>query len=78
MTSVAMKGITIKLPESTLKRLEQEARATGRTVSAIIRERVEAETDAGDSVYSLIPDLAGSLSGSGRAATNERRKFRRS
>jgi predicted DNA-binding protein len=78
MTSVAMKGITIKLPESTLKRLEQEARASGRTVSAIIRERVEAETDAGDSVYSLIHDLAGSLSGSGRAATNDRRKFRRS
>jgi hypothetical protein len=36
-----MKGITIEFSEATLRRLKREARATGRTVSAIIRERVE-------------------------------------
>ena len=77
MTGVAMKGITIKLPESTLKRLEREARASGRSVGANIRERIESGPDAGDSVYSLTHDLAGTVSGSGKSATNERRKFRR-
>jgi predicted DNA-binding protein len=78
MIAVAMKGITIKLPVSTLKRLEQEARASGRSVAAIIRERVEAQLETGDSVYSLTRDLAGSLAGGSKAATNERRKFKRS
>ena len=78
MTSVAMKGITIKLPLSTLKRLEQEARSSGRSVAAIIRERIEAQPEAGDSVYSLTYDLAGSVLGRGRSATNDRRKFKRS
>jgi predicted DNA-binding protein len=78
MTAVAMKGITIKLPASTLKRLEQEARESGRSVGAIIRERVEAQSEAGDSVYSLTRDLAGSVSGGSTSATNERRKFKRS
>jgi predicted DNA-binding protein len=74
-----MKGITIKLPEATLQRLRAEARATGRTVAALVRERVEARADAGPvSVYELTSDLAGSLAGSRRAATNKRRKFRRS
>ncbi len=78
MSSMAMKGITIKLPLSTLKRLEQEARSSGRSVAAIIRERVEAQPDAGDSVYSLTHDLAGSVQGSGKPATNDRRRFKRS
>jgi predicted DNA-binding protein len=78
MTAMAMKGITIKLSEATLERLEKEARAAGRSVTAIIRERVEAQPEANDSVYALTPDLAGSLSGSNRAATNARRKFKRS
>ncbi|HEU4619850.1 MAG TPA: CopG family transcriptional regulator [Gammaproteobacteria bacterium] len=77
MTIVAMKGITIKLPASTLKRLEQEARASGRSVAAIVRERVEAQPDARDSVYALTHDLAGSVAGGRKAATNERRKFKR-
>ena len=77
MISMAMKGITIKLPETTLRRLEQEARASGRSVAAIIRERVEAQPHAGESVYSLTRDLAGNLSGRSKAATNERRKFKR-
>jgi predicted DNA-binding protein len=78
MTAVAMRGITIKLPEATLKRLEREARASGRSVAAIIRERVEGQSEVGESVYSLTHDLAGSLAGAGKPATNERRKFRRS
>jgi hypothetical protein len=75
---MAMRGITIKLSEATLQRLEQEARAAGRSVTAIIRERVEAQPEANDSVYALTRDLAGKLSGSDRAATNARRKFKRS
>lgn len=76
--AMAMRGITIKLSDATLRRLEQEARATGRSVAAIIRERVEAEGEPHDSVYALTRDLAGSLSGATKAATNERRKFKRS
>ena len=73
-----MKGITIKLPETTLRRLTQEARATGRSVAALVRERVEDPRDRDRrSVYAVTADLAGSLAGSRRAATNERRKFRR-
>lgn len=74
-----MKGITIKLPESTLRRLQQEARETGRSVAALVRERVEGAPDRnGASVYAVTADLAGSLAGRRRAASNERRRFRRS
>jgi hypothetical protein len=73
-----MKGITIKLPETTLRRLKQEARATGRSVAALVRERVEAPPDGdGRSVFALTSDLAGSLAGGRRAVTNGRRKFGR-
>ena len=73
-----MKGITIKLPAATLERLKKEARATGRSVAAIVRDRVEArEPPSGPSVYDLTSDLAGSLAGSRRSATNARRKFKR-
>ncbi len=78
MVAVAMKGITIKLPASTLKGLEQEARSSGRSVAAVIRDRVESQPEAGNSVYALTQDLAGSVSGGGKSATNERRKFGRS
>lgn len=72
-----MKGITIKLPEATLSRLRQEARATGRSVAALVRERIDAPEDhRGASVLALTADLAGCLSGSRRAATNQRRRFR--
>lgn len=76
--AMAMRGITIKLSEATLRRLEEEARATGRSVAAIIRERVETQREPHDSVYALTRDLAGSLSGTAKAATNEQRKFKRS
>jgi predicted DNA-binding protein len=73
-----MKGITIKLPESTLRRLRDEARATGRSVAAMVRERVEAPLEeATGSVYARTADLAGGLAGRRKAATNSRRRFRR-
>ena len=74
-----MRGITVKLSDTTLRQLKQQSRETGRTVAALIRERVEAGSDrSGESVFALISEFAGSLEGSGRSATNTRRKFRRS
>ena len=75
-----MRGITIKLPEPTLRHLRQQARSTGRTVAALVRERVETGPGTRDvaSVHAATADLAGVLAGSRRAATNRRRKFRRS
>lgn len=74
-----MKGITIKLPETTLRRLRQEARATGRSVAALVRERVEAVPHRGTrSVYEITSDLAGSVAGRRKPATNKRRRFVRS
>jgi hypothetical protein len=73
---VTMKGITIKLPDSTLRRLRQEARATGRSVAALIRERLEsAPRRGGRSVYEITADLAGCVVGGRTSATNNRRKF---
>lgn len=56
-----------------------EARDTGRTVAALVRERLETpQTRAGGSVFAITSDLAGSLAGGSRPATNNRRRFRRS
>jgi len=74
-----MKGISIKLPEATLERLRREANATGRSVADLVRERLDAAAPpSSDSVYALTSDLAGSLAGSRKAATNERRRFHES
>lgn len=74
-----MKGITVKFPETTLRRLRQEACASGRDVSALIRERVEARLSRrGQSVYEVTSDFAGSVAGNREPATNKRRKFIRS
>lgn len=74
-----VKGVTIKLSEITLQRLRQEAQTAGRTVAALVRDRVEGiHRDGVDSVYSLTSDLAGSVAGPRRSATNERRRFRKS
>ena len=74
-----MRGITIKLSETTLQRLRQEARATGRSVAALVRERVEAASgSSGRSVFAVTSDLAGSVAGRRKAATNARRRFGRS
>ena len=79
VTLLRMKGITIKLPETTLRRLKQEARATGRSVAALVRERIEASPRRGSrSVYAITSDLAGSVEGVREPATNKRRKFVRS
>jgi len=73
-----MRGITCKLTETTLQRLRQEARAAGRIVAALVRERVEAPSEAsGRSVFAVSSDLAGSVAGSRKAATNKRRRFGR-
>ena len=74
----AMKGITIKLPEATVRQLRQQARQSGRSVAALVRELVETPRGGGETVYAITADLAGSLSGSRQAATNARGRFRRS
>jgi predicted transcriptional regulator len=73
-----MSGITIKVPDAVVRRLRDQARASGRSVSALIRERIQAPPAEADSVHALVGDLAGSLAGSRQPATNQRRKFRRS
>ena len=74
-----MKGVAIKLPDTTLRRLRQEARATGRSVAALIRERLEVAPSRGHRpVYEVTADLAGCLAGDRKSATNGRRKFARS
>ncbi|HEY8206867.1 MAG TPA: ribbon-helix-helix protein, CopG family [Myxococcaceae bacterium] len=73
-----MKSITVKLREATLRRLQEEARAAGRPVASLIRERVETPVAAFQgSVYAKTSNLAGSVAGSRRSATNDRRRFRR-
>jgi hypothetical protein len=74
-----MKGITVKLPDPMLRRLRQEARKTGRSVAALIRERLETmpRRGASQSVYEITADLAGSVAGDRKSATNDRRKFAR-
>ena len=72
-----MKGITIELPESVARRLREEARQSGLSIAALIRERVEAVPHAGGSVYAISADPAGSLSGSRLHAMNARTRFRR-
>ena len=74
----AMKGITIKLPEATVRQLRQQARQSGRSVAALVRQLVEAPPSSGGSVYALTADLAGSVAGGRRSATNARSRFRRS
>ena len=74
-----MKGITVKLPDTTLRQLRQEARATGRSVAALIRERLEAVPRRGRrSVYEITSDLAGSVAGDRKPASNDRRRFAQS
>jgi hypothetical protein len=72
-----MKGITIKLPEAVARQLKEQARQSGRSVAALIRERIETPLRDSGSVYAITDDLAGSLAGSRLPATNARRKFRR-
>lgn len=76
---MAMKGITIKLSDATLRQRRHLTPATGRSVASLIRERVETPPEhSHESVFALTSDLADSLAGGGHAAANTRRKFRRS
>jgi hypothetical protein len=69
-----MRAITIKLSETTLRRLRQEARRTGKSIPALIRARVEIPFEGdGRSVFDVASDLAGSVAGSRSAARNTRR-----
>ncbi|MBI3207364.1 MAG: hypothetical protein HYZ37_00505 [Candidatus Solibacter usitatus] len=61
-----------------MRQLRQQARQCGRSVAALVRERVEAPPHGGGSVYAITSDLAGSLAGGRLPATNARAKFRRS
>lgn len=73
-----MKAITIMLPEDTLQALAAEARASGCSIAAVVRSRLDAPQRAADgSVYAQASDLAGALAGSRTPASNDRRKFRR-
>lgn len=73
-----MIGVTIKLPDTTVRQLRHEAKAAGRSVSALVRERLDARLDRGKrSVYAVTSDLAGSAAGSRNSATNDRRRFGR-
>lgn len=73
----SMKGITIKLPEALAQQLREQARQSGRSVAALIRERIETPPRNGTSVYAASADLAGSLAGRRVSATNARKRFRR-
>ena len=72
-----MKGITIKLPEAVARQLREQARQSGRSIAAVIRERIEAPPGNLGSVYAVTSDLAGSLAGRRLPATNARARFRR-
>ena len=54
--------------------VKADARATRRSVAALVREQSE---PSNKSVFALTSDLTGSLSGSRRPAADIRRKFRR-
>lgn len=78
VTVAVMTGITIKLPDEVLRQLQQEARATGRSVAALIRDRITmTPVRSDDSFFGLASDLAGSVAGARQAAANVRRKFRK-
>ena len=75
--AMGMQGITIKLPEALARQLREEARQSGRSIAALIRERIEAPPRDRGSVYVVTADLAGSLAGHRLSATNARARFRR-
>jgi len=72
-----MKALTIKIPEPVVRQLKEQAERSGRSVAALVRERIEA-VPAGSSVYAITADIAGSVAGNGLPTTNARRRFRRS
>jgi hypothetical protein len=75
--TMRMQGMTIKLPEAVARQLREEARQSGRSIAALIRERIESPPRDRESVYAVTADLAGSLAGRRLSATNARARFRR-
>ena len=71
------KRITIQLPKAVARQLRDQARQSGRSIAALVRERIEAPANDRGSVYAITADLAGSLAGSRLSATNTRARFRR-
>ena len=69
-----MVSLTIKLPEAVKQLLEREARQSGKSVSALIREAVSIrlrKSTAGGSLYDRARDLCGAgASGRPDLATN--------
>ena len=72
-----MKSLTIKLPEALARKLQEQAQQSGRSVAALVRERLETPADGGGSVYAISADIAGSLAGGRLPGSNTRRRFRR-
>lgn len=72
-----MKGLTIKLPADVAQRLQDEAQRSGRSMAAIVRDRLAGTYPGRPTVFAAASGLAGSLAGPTRSATNARKKFRR-
>jgi hypothetical protein len=73
---MGMQGITIS-SRSPRHDNSGRKRQSGRSIAAIIRERLEAPPRDRGSVYAVSADLAGSLAGRRLSATNARARFRR-
>ncbi|MBL8952606.1 MAG: hypothetical protein JNK82_17635, partial [Myxococcaceae bacterium] len=64
-----MKGISIKLPEETIRRLRNEAYETGLTLGELIRMKLsEPSQPYGATVWDLSHDLLGTVDGGKRSA----------
>lgn len=48
-----MKCITIKVPQAVARELREQARQSGRSIAALIRERIEVPPRAAGSVYAI-------------------------
>jgi hypothetical protein len=64
---------TLKIPESLAARIQRQARATKRTVSAVMREALERGLgeDAGIDMTEALQGVIGSASGPGDLSTNK-------
>jgi hypothetical protein len=64
---------TLKIPESLAARIQRDARATKRTVSAVMREALERGLgeDAGIDMTEALKGVMGSASGPGDLSTNK-------
>jgi hypothetical protein len=70
-----MKGITIKLPEAVAQRLRQQARQGGRSVAALIRERLEVRFASRS--MRLVVTLLGASPSVDRQRRTPRKRFKR-